>query len=84
VQNFLQTYTLSKVGAASREYIRIALSRKTPEAVFHFHEGMIYSAAGARAAAQLALCKSLSFSPNFDPLQTPLAMKTLAERGVKP
>jgi tetratricopeptide (TPR) repeat protein len=66
------------------QYIRIALSRKTPEASFYFHKGMIYAKAGNMSAAKIVLYQSLSINPNFDTLQAPVAMQTIAELGSQP
>ena len=68
----------------AEKYIRIALSHGTPEAAFHFHKAMIYAKAGDRSIAQLALYQALSINPNFDVLQTPLAMKAIQELGAQP
>lgn len=67
--------------AEAKRYIDIALSQKTPEAVFHFHKGMIYAAAGDRGTAQRELYTAMSISPNFDPLLAPVAMKKTEELG---
>jgi tetratricopeptide (TPR) repeat protein len=66
------------------QYIQIALSRKTPEASFYFHKGMIYAKAGDTSAAKIVLYQSLSINPNFDTLQSPVAMQTIAELGSQP
>jgi len=65
----------------AKKYIDIALSHNTPEAVFHFHKGMIYAKADDRATAQLELYEAMSINPNFDVLQTPIAMKMNEELG---
>lgn len=61
--------------------IREAISRKTPEALFHFHEGMILEAAGDTGAARVAFYKALSINPNFDPVQAPIARHKIEELG---
>jgi tetratricopeptide (TPR) repeat protein len=68
----------------AKRYITTALSHSTPEASFLYHKGMIYAQAGDRARAQLALYQAMSLNPNFDPMQTPIAEKTLADLGSKP
>ncbi len=65
----------------AKHYIQIALSHKTPEATFYFHKGMIYARAGDRPTAQLALYEAMSINPDFDALQTPVAMKMMADLG---
>lgn len=67
----------------AKKYIQIALNRKTPEAMFYFHKGMIYAKAGDRMQAQLALYQAMSTNPNFDVLETPIAQKTIAELGAE-
>jgi tetratricopeptide (TPR) repeat protein len=66
------------------QYIQIALSRKTPEASFYFHKGMIYAKSGDTSAAKIVLYQSLSINPNFDTLQAPAAMQAVAELGSRP
>jgi Flp pilus assembly protein TadD len=65
----------------ARKMIKVALSRNTPEAMFYFHKGMIEAKLGNRPAAQLALYTACSLNPNFDVLQTPIALKMQAELG---
>ncbi len=65
----------------AKKYIDVALKQKTPEAMFHFHKGMIYAGAGDRTTAQRELYTALSISPNFDPVLTPLAIKTMQNLG---
>jgi tetratricopeptide (TPR) repeat protein len=67
----------------AKKYIRLALKQNTPEALFHFHQGMIYSKGGDRAAAQQAFYEALSLSPNFDPLLAPFAQQRLQELGAE-
>jgi tetratricopeptide (TPR) repeat protein len=68
----------------AKRYINVALRQKTSEALFHYHKGMIYTAAGDRTTAQLELYTALSINPNFDPMQVPIAIKTNEELGSKP
>ena len=65
----------------AKKYVRIALSHNTPEASFHFHKGMIYAKAGDLSTAKLALYEATSINPNFDVLQTPVALKTIQDIG---
>ena len=66
----------------ARKYIALALKQNTPEALFHFHEGMIYSKSGDVGRARQSLYEALSLSPNFDPVYAPIAMGTLHELGM--
>jgi tetratricopeptide (TPR) repeat protein len=68
----------------AKRYIGIALAHNTPEAVFHFHKGMIYARAGDRTNAQLELYKALSTNPNFDPIQAPAAADMIQQLGSQP
>jgi len=61
-----------------------AMSQSTPDSMFYFHQGMIESKLGNRPAAQLALYTASSINPNFDVLETPMAMKMLADLGAHP
>lgn len=65
----------------AKHFIGAALSRDTPEAAFLYHKGMIYAQAGDRRKAQQALYEAMSLNPAFDPLQTAIAEKTMAELG---
>jgi tetratricopeptide (TPR) repeat protein len=65
----------------AERFEKIALSRGTPEAIFYFHKGMIDAKVGDRHGAQLALYQAMSTNSSFDVLQTPVAMKRLAELG---
>ena len=65
----------------AKKYIRLALKQNTPEALFRFHKGMIYSRAGDPATAQQAFYEALSLSPNFDPVLAPVAEQRLKELG---
>lgn len=68
----------------AKKYIAVALSHKTPEAMFYFHKGMIYAKAGDRMEAQRALYQAMSANSNFDVMQTPVAIKTITELGSSP
>ena len=68
----------------AQKMIRVALSQKTPEALFYFHKGMIEAKAGNRPAAQLALYTAASENPNFDVLAAPIANKMLTDLGSQP
>lgn len=68
----------------AKRYIAVALSQSTPEASFLYHKGMIYAQTSDRAKAQLALYQAMSLNANFDPMQMPIAEKTLADLGSKP
>lgn len=70
--------------AAAREMIRKALARKTPEAAFSFHAGMIYEKLGERGTAQRYLYEALSLNPNFSILDPPVASQTLQRLGSVP
>ncbi len=58
-----------------------ALSKKTPEARFLYHAGMIAAKQGRISAAKIDLYQALSLNPNFSPLDTPIAMATLHDLG---
>ncbi len=58
-----------------------ARSKKTPEAAFLYHSGMIYAKLGDRPAAQLHLYQALSLNPNFHPIHAKAAEDALAELG---
>jgi tetratricopeptide (TPR) repeat protein len=68
----------------AKRYIAVALGQSTPEASFLYHKGMIYAQAGDRAKAQIALYQAMSLNANFDPMQTPIAERTMADLGSKP
>jgi tetratricopeptide (TPR) repeat protein len=65
----------------AKKYIRLALKQKTPEALFRFHQGIIYEKAGDEALAQQSFYEALSLSPNFDPIWAPVAQQRLLEIG---
>src|SRR5205823_5002357 len=66
---------------SAREAIRKALARKTPEAGFSYHAGMIYAKLGDRGTAQRCLYEALSLNPNFSILDAPVASQTLQRLG---
>lgn len=68
----------------AKRYIAVALSHSTPEASFLYHKGMIYAQAGDRFKAQTALYQAMSINANFDPIQAPIAERTMADLGSKP
>ena len=68
----------------ARKMITVALSHGTQDSMFYFHKGMIEAQAGNRPAAQLAFYTASSINPNFDVLETPVAVKMLAELGSHP
>ena len=59
------------------EAIKRALSQNTPDAEIHYHAGMIAAAAGDREAATRHLRAAIAMNPQFNPLQAPIARKTL-------
>ncbi len=58
-----------------------AMELGSPNALFHFHAGMIHLALGDDAQARTELTTALEINPHFDPLDAPLAEATLAELG---
>lgn len=54
-----------------------ALSRRTPEASFLFHAGLIADKLGDRVAAQNHLYQAVSLNPNFSPVSAPVAYAAL-------
>lgn len=65
----------------ARKMIEKALIRRTPEAGFLFHAGMIYAKLGNRPAAQRYLYQALSLNPSFNPLEASVAADTIAQLG---
>jgi tetratricopeptide (TPR) repeat protein len=57
--------------------IKRALSQHTPDPEIHYHAGMIAAAAGDRASARRHLQQAVAMNPRFNPLQGPLAERTL-------
>ena len=58
-----------------------ALRLGTPNALFHFHRGMIERALGDTAAARRDLSRALAINPHFSTLHAPAATKALAGLG---
>jgi tetratricopeptide (TPR) repeat protein len=70
--------------AEAATMIRRALKLGTPDAVIHFHAGMIYWKLGNRPLAQKHLYRALSLNPHFHPTHPQLAadtIKALADRA---
>ena len=55
-----------------------ALRLGTPNALFHFHRGMIDQALGDTAAARQDLSRALAINPHFSTLHAPAATEALA------
>jgi len=71
----LKAGKLDEAQAAIKEALRL----NTEDAKLFYHAGMIARAAGDRNAARAHLSRALKLNPKFDPLQSPLAEKALAE-----
>lgn len=65
----------------ARMMIAKALSRRTPEASFLFHAGMIHARSGDPVSARKYLYQALSLNPNFHPAGAKAAADTLSELG---
>lgn len=65
--------------AGAIDAIKRALSQNTPDAEIHYHAGMIAAAAGDREAALRHLRAAIAMNPQFNPLQAPIARKTLEQ-----
>ena len=61
-----------------------ALHLGTQDAKLFYHAGMIAHAAGDGTSAREYLHRALSLSPQFDPLQAPIARKTLMSMDGQP
>jgi tetratricopeptide (TPR) repeat protein len=72
-------WTAFKAGriAEASEAMPKALRLGTQDARLLYHAGMIARAAGDTAAARKYLRSALELSPRFDPLQAPIAQRTL-------
>jgi hypothetical protein len=57
--------------------MRRALIHNTPDPAIQYHAGIIAARAGDRVTAEKHLSTALSWSPQFDLLHAPLALKTL-------
>ena len=69
--------------ADAKRVIAKALARRTPDASFLFHAGMIHARLGDRVGAQLYLAQALSLNPSFNPVDAPIAEATLADLGAQ-
>lgn len=65
--------------AKARDYMREALRFSTPDASLHYHAGMISWQLGEREEARQYLERALALNARFDPLQAPIAERTLAQ-----
>jgi tetratricopeptide (TPR) repeat protein len=70
--------------AEASEMSKKALSKRTLEAGFFFHAGMISARLGIRSSAQEYLYQAVSLNPNFSPLSAPVSYATLKQLGSKP
>jgi tetratricopeptide (TPR) repeat protein len=68
---------LEEARAASEQALRLG----TPDPKLWYHAGMISAALGADDLAREQLGRSLSLGPAFDPLQAPIARRTLQDLG---
>jgi tetratricopeptide (TPR) repeat protein len=68
---------LEEARAASEQALRLG----TPDPKLWYHAGMISAAIGADDLAREQLGMSLSLGPAFDPLQAPIARRTLQDLG---
>lgn len=59
--------------------IEKAMQLGTPNALFHFHAGMIHLALGDTDMARAELETAMAINPYFDPIDVPVAEATLAE-----
>ena len=73
----LKAGKLSQAQAVMNEALRLG----TQDARLLYHAGMIADAAGDKASASDYLKRALTLNPQFDPLQAPIARKTLATLG---
>jgi len=65
--------------AEAQQMIKEALKLGTRDARMFYHAGMIALAAGDKRSAAEYLDKALKLNPEFDPLQSPIARKSLSE-----
>ena len=65
--------------ARAIDAIKRALYCNTPYAEIRYHAGMIAAAAGDREAASRHLQAAIAMNPQFNPLQAPVARKTLEQ-----
>lgn len=66
---------LTEAQAAIKQALRLG----TQDAKLFYHAGMIASGAGDEQAARAYLTRALTLSPQFDPLQAPIAKQTLQD-----
>jgi tetratricopeptide (TPR) repeat protein len=71
----LKAGKVSEAQAAIKDALRLG----TRDARIFYHAGMIAHAAGDKASARDYLQRALQISPQFDPLQSTIAVKVLAE-----
>jgi tetratricopeptide (TPR) repeat protein len=67
--------------AEAEKLIAKALSHKTPEAIFLYHQGAILAGAGQDSLARTALYQALSVNPDFHPLAAPVAEQMIHDLG---
>jgi cytochrome c-type biogenesis protein CcmH/NrfG len=67
--------------ADAKRMIDLALSHKTPEALFQFHKGMICAKMGDEQAARQILYEALSLNANFHPIYAAQAVAKINELG---
>ena len=79
-------WTALKAGrlAEAQSAMKDALHLGTQDAKLFYHAGMIAHAAGDGTSAREYLHRALSLSPQFDPLQAPIARKTLMSMDGQP
>ncbi len=65
------------------DMIQKALKYNTPEALFSFHAGMIYTKLGDRRTASLCLSRALSMNGSFHPTYVQVASDTLKQLGMQ-
>ncbi len=65
----------------AKNFVLKAVSQKTPEASFYYHQGVIFAKAGDVGLARKSLYQALSLNPNFDPRSTLDALKLVQELG---
>lgn len=70
----LKNGRLDEAAAASEQALRLG----TPEALFHYHAGMIAAAQGNTELARQQLSRALELNPHFDFIQAQIAQETLA------
>jgi len=74
-------WTALKAGklAESQQAMSAALRLSTRDARLYYHAGMIAAGLGDRKASRKYLRRALAMNPAFDPLQSKLARKALAQ-----